>query len=327
MTRYIVGLLALAAPLSACRPPLEKADEFRRGVPTAETVKVSVPGDSNAGQALTVETHQQALRGFVADYAKLTWAVTTVINGGGLFIGTLVRVIIAFPPTSITGDTAVWGPWAGDREAITWKMTVDKVGEHQFQYRLQGQLKGNTSAPWETILAGTHTAALDDQGDPMEGFGNGSFTLDWDARAKLPDAKPNEVGKAHYTYSRVPGDTATVDAQFMQVRDNDTGKLVDVDYGFTRAPGGGGTMEFTHNATAQLGMPAGRYSVRSRWERGGAGRSDARAMEAGGQLVTVSECWNTSFLSMYLKLSAVGFIGYGDEAMDCTFPTAEWSKL
>jgi hypothetical protein len=326
MTRYIVGLLLLAAPLSACRPPLDEVDEFRRGVPTQETVKVTVPGDSS-GQKLTVESHQQALRGTVADYAKLTWAVSTVINGGGLFIGLLVRVIIAFPPTSIAADTAVWGPWASNTEDVTWKMTVHRVGEHQFEYRLEGQPKGNMGAAWVTVLAGTHTAALDAQGDPMEGFGTGSFTLDNDARQTLPGAKPNDVGKAHYTYSRLLGATATVDAQFMQIRDNDTGKLVDVDYSFTHAASGGGTMDFTHNAAAQLGMPAGRYAVRSRWQKGGAGRSDARAMEAGGQPVTVSECWNTNFLSMYLKLSAVGFIGYGDEATDCVFATAEFSKL
>jgi hypothetical protein len=238
-----------------------------------------------------------------------------------------VRTVVAFPPTSLSGDTAVWGPFSGDLDPIMWKVTVDRVGEHKFQYRFEGQPKANPAAPFVTVLAGTHTAALDGSGVPMEGFGVGSFTLDWDARATLPLPNPDEAGKAHYVYSRLPGDTTTVDAQFMQVRDKDTRKLVDVDYGYTRAAVGGGTMDFTYTAAAQLGMPAGRWAVRSRWVAGGAGRSDARAREATADPVTVSECWNQSFLSTYFKVSAVAFIGYGDEASDCAFPTAEFSKL
>jgi hypothetical protein len=331
MTRHTVvtpgvACLALALLAPACRPPsLDEAEEFRRGVPTGETVSAAVP--TRAGQPLTVQ-EEVALRGRTAESYQLTRDVTVVINGGALFVGGLVRAVLRFPPTTLAGDEAVWGPWTGDLEPVTWRLTVTRIAEHQFRYRFDGQPRNQPSVPFVTVLSGTHSAAADAHGDPLEGFGSGEFTLDWDARAKLPAAKATEMGSAAYSYARLPGTVTTVEARFRQVLDEKSQKRVDVDYAYTHQPSGGGTMDFVDNASAQQGMPGGRWSVRSRWLATGAGRTDARASaDTLAGALTASECWDTGFASTFLVHSWEPAAGYGNEAGDCAFTPAEYSKL
>lgn len=323
-----LAIFSLAALVGACEPKLDEADEFRRGVPRKETVEVKVPAGA-LGKALTVESQSQALRGQVADMYVLTYGVTRIINGGGFFVGALVRAVLDYPPSDITGNTATWGPWTDDLEPITWRVTITRVADLMYQYRFDGQPRGNAGAPFVTVLAGTHVASADDHGDPVEGFGAGSFTLDWDVRNNLPQPNPKEVGKAHYAYSRLsPDSPMTVEAQFRNVRDEDTGKLVDVDYAYGRNPGAGGGMDFTEEVPAQAGMPAARLRVRSRWQSGGAGRSDAIAASPDLPMpFSMSECWSGSFLSTFKRSSFDPAGNYGNEATDCVFPTAELSKL
>jgi hypothetical protein len=210
---------------------------------------------------------------------------------------------------------------------VTWKVTDTKVADHQFQYQFDGRPRFKPADPFIAVLSGTHTAAVDGNGDPVEGFGSGSFTIDWDARAKLPLANPREVGTASYTYARMPGVETSVAAQFHQVMD-DQGRRVDVNYAFTHQPGAGGTMDFTDEAPASKGMPAGHWAFRSRWLAGGAGRADARATIAGvAAPATASECWSASFASTFLVRSWDAAAGYGAGATDCAFPAADYSKL
>lgn len=327
MTRHIVAIFALAAFAAGCRPKVEPVDEFRAGVPREETVKVETPM-MTAGKALVVESQSQALKGFNAEYWRLTVGVGAVINGGALFVGALVRSVLHFPPTSLSADTAIWGPFPNADEKIIWKITIKKVGDNKFQYQFEGQSMLDPASPFQTVLAGTHNAAVDDQGDPIEGYGAGSFTLDWNARQKLPMPKTDEVGSVTYNYSRLPGATANVDASFKQVLDKDTKKLIDVDYLYTHHLGGSGTLEFSYDVAAQMGMPDGHATVKSRWQPNGAGRADATLTSSTLMTPgTLSECWNGQANSTFMKRSWAPIFDYGTEATDCVYTSAEYSKL
>ena len=307
---------------------------YRNSIPRGETVMVRVPGASANGQALTVETQSQALtvaQGQTADLYKLTWAANTIFNGGAILVLGLVKTVVGFPPTTLTADTAVWGPWTGDHDPITWKVTVTRKGDHLYAYTFEGRDRNAPSAPFVTVLSGEHTPALDASGRPVEGFGSGNFTLDNDARQTLP-MPGADVGKAHYTYERsAPAAMVFVDAQFMQVKDDERpGQLVDLGYSYRATLGSGGNMQFLHSAPASMTSAGTIWKIKSRWLETGAGRSDV--VGSGGDIpagmsVNLSECWDTSFASRYQKLSWTPLFSWGTEATDCVFTSAEYSTL
>jgi hypothetical protein len=342
MTRqYKLGFASLTAVALVtgvgCRPA-DEADEFRNAVPREETVKMSVPQQAG-GQALVVEVQAQALeQGKTADFLQLTRAVSGVVNGGGGFVLALVKTIVHFPPTTVDAMSATWGPWMDRNDPVAWRLTVTKVGEHKYEYRLDGRDKTMATASFTTVLSGVHTAAVDAAGLPIEGFGSGSFVLDWDARNTLPaaprpplDNQP-DVGKAIYTYARL-SDTAdvSVDAQFRQVKDNDhPGQRVDADYRYRQTPGAGGSMEFVHAAPRTATSQAAIWAVKSRWTKEGAGRSDVKARGGdipAGTEATASECWDASYASRYAAISWWPLGNYGTEATDCVFKTAEYTSF
>lgn len=171
---------------------------------------------------------------------------------------------------------------------------------------------------------------LDAQGNEMEGFGTGTFTLDWDARATLPQPDDN-VGTANYTYDHMgPAAVVQIAAKFRQVKDdNQPGKRVDVDYAFVQNPGADGSMDFLYNVPANATTAGGLGKVRSRWLWSGAGRSDVVVTTTDSTLTyTLSECWDTSYLSVYksVPLSTSATDNYGSES-SCAFPTAQPSTL
>ena len=87
-------------------------------------------------------------------------------------------------------------------------------------------------------------------------------------------------------------------------------------------------MDFTSDTAAQMGMAAGNWAVRSRWDRTGAGRADVRAVNGDAPNgAALSECWDATFSSTFLDASWDPSAHYGNEATDCVFKTAEYSKL
>jgi hypothetical protein len=331
MTRNVAccaSSLLLLLGFSACHPLGRAGSEFATGVPRQETVAMSVPGSEV--KALTVEPDSRALEGQTAEWYAITRAVSATVNGGALAVGALVRLITDYPATTVTLDSAIWGPWQGPLDPVEWKVTITRVGLHQYSYKFEGRDKHAPTAPFVTVLSGVHSPGVDAQGMEMEGFGAGSFTLDWNARATLPGPDGN-VGTAHYVYDHMaPGLVVNVTAQFRQVRDDkQPGKLVDVDYAFVQNPQATGSMDFLYNVPANATSAGGLGKVRSRWQWSGAGRSDVALTTTDSALTyTLSECWDIHYLSIYksVPLSSSATDNYGSEA-SCAFPTAETSSL
>ena len=126
-------------------------------------------------------------------------------------------------------------------------------------------------------------------------YGHGDFVLDWDAAQRLPEHDLN-VGKAAFVYSR-PSPTAQVDigVTFTQIRDDDTGMLVDATYAYAETPGAGGSFQFSVIKDAIATSAAlETVSVRSRWLQTGAGRSDVKLTggDLGAAQATANECWD-----------------------------------
>jgi len=183
-----------------------------------------------------------------------------------------------------------------------------------------------------TILSGTHTRAVNDRGRPIENYGSGSFLVDWDAAQTLPD-HDKAVGVATFTYSRTaPGAVTTIDVDFKGIKDDPPAtELYDAIYRYTATPGAGGDLKYAakrdyypdpHPSNSALED----FTIHSRWQETGAGRTDYQLTNgdvatAGLAPVTVSECWDTSFLSTYLNVSYDDAGDWGVET-SCVFPAA-----
>lgn len=326
------SLLISALMLAGCGR-MDREEEFRSVLPTKEMVEVKTPAQS--GQALTSEeaVHGQG-EGDLSELYKLTRGTTVFVNGGTLRVLGLVDAVTEHRPTTLTEDTAVWGPHTEPLARNTWKLTVKKTGESTYSYTVSAKAKEAQDSAFVDVITGTHTAAVDAAGEPMKGFGEGEFTLDWDKAATLPE-HDNNVGRFTVKYSREDEKSAaTVDAAFRQVRDeNDASKRVDADYRYAATPTQGGQFDFklVQDWYKKEGSAAKEtLTIKSRWLESGAGRSDVELTggDLGTESATANECWDTAFASRYLRASyTLPQVHYGTEASDCAFATASYSSL
>jgi hypothetical protein len=325
--------LALPMALGACKP-LDDADEFRSGVPRHEDVSLAFPGNASTSQALSggEGSVSAPLLGEKSEFYEVTRAITVTVNVATASVLGLVKLITAFPPTSIGMDVAVWGPHTEPLSPNTWRLTVHRLALGQFQYQFEAKDKTKDDSAYVIVLSGHHNVAnpmVHRRRAHLPDYGHGDFIIDWDAAQTLPEHDDN-VGTAAFTYSRLsPTADIMIDVDFHNVRDDETQMLVDATYEYTATPGAGGDFQFTITKNAVVTTTAPEtLSIRSRWQESGAGRSDARFN--GGDLAmgaTANECWDSVFKSVYMTNS------YGDAAKmwgaetACVFPTAEYDSL
>lgn len=330
-----LSILGAALVFAACGG--QKGDEFRAGLPTTEAVKLNVP--AKAGQALEADnlgTAQQALQGQTSDFYKLTRGVTVSVNGGTAFVLNLVKRITEYPATSVSGNTAVWGPHTEALSPNTWKLSVTKVSDTEYTYKLEGKAKTDPDTAFVTVLSGTHHPAMDAQNQVLENYGAGSFLIDWDKSATLPEHDSN-VGSAQITYARTaPGADTSVDVGFTNVKDGDTGNLVSANYKYLEHAAQDGEFQFSidKNVDSDPNRPLIEHlTIKSRWLSTGLGRSDIKATggDVGTTPATVNECWDANFVSRFEAVSWAPndtTYNYGSAASDCgSFTSADYSSL
>ena len=335
MKRYLLvygalGTVALA--VAGCG--MIDGSDFQGATPTAQTVALDVPGGGTAASADGVT--QSALLGDEADSYKLTRGVTVVVNGGTGAVLLLVRTIVSFPPSSRDGDTAVWGPHSEPLAKNAWRLTVTRLAKHQFHWILDGKPKAAGDDAFVTILSGDHTRAVDAAGHHIEHFGNGNFTIDWDAAATLPEHDAN-VGVATFTYSRLPGAADTIDVDFNGVQDDTTHEIFNALYRYSATPGAGGELRYGAvkddlPEPGNTGTAKETVTLHSRWMESGAGRADYRIVGddvtgAVGGPATATECWDTGFASMFLDNSYNDATKKWGAESSCVFPTADFSDV
>jgi len=308
----VTSAVLLAA---ACGP--DGAEAFRNGVPGSNAVTMKLPGSSK--QPLQGEgTRRDGLEGETAMMYGFTRGVTVLVNTGVVATLTLVEKIVAYPPTSVTADTATWGPYTDALSPNTGKLTVERLGPEQFSYTFEGRGKNEPDSAFRVLLSGTHIAT----GDKL---GSGTFLIDWDQAKQLPE-HDNNVGQANITYSKTSTTAdASITALFTNVRDADTGMLVSATSAYTEVPGQGGSLEFSAHKSFVGGPALETMTARSRWQQDGAGRSDAKTV--GGDLTepaTLNECWDSNFASRYFLASYSASGNYGAPSV-CVFASPEYA--
>lgn len=315
MNRFIVAALAIVA--TGCG--VEKADSFRNGYPKSDAVTMKLPGST--GELRGDSKTRQELEGEKAAMYSLTRGVTYVVNGGAGFVLTLVKTIGDSTPTKVSETQAIWGPHTDALSPNTYKFTVTKNRTDDYSYQLEAKGKKEDDAKFRVILSGSHVVKGKD-------LGSGTFLLDWDAAATLPE-HGDDIGTAEYAYAHETADApVSIKATFRGVLDRDAKKPVDVDYVYEATEGKGGAFEFKMIKDLAKGVELENTAVKSRWEQSGAGRSDV--VLSGGNLpvggATFSECWDDTFASRYLVASFDPNAGWGS-ASACAFKDADYSKV
>ena len=337
-----VALTSLA--LVACGP--HKPVDFSQGVPTKEMATVKVPTSSSSGlreagspdlpaadqlQAMA-QAMNQAVQGETADTYRLTVGATYLVNGATEWLLLALASGVTHQPSSVSGDTAVYGPYTPYLSAITWKLTVTRTTFNSFSYILEGQDKTKPSSAWVEVISGSHTVTVDDNDNAIKGFGQGVFLIEWDKAKQLP-GRGSDTGTCEVHYGKVdPKSQAFVDVSFNNVGGGADAKPFNAEYRFTLENDQSGTFQFALDLNLNIFDPAKaaaeRLSIESRWMSTGAGRGDVSAH--GGDLVspvTVNECWDAAFLSRYYAKSDEPALGYGVEATDCAYTAAVYSAL
>ncbi|MDP1824756.1 MAG: hypothetical protein Q8L48_15985 [Archangium sp.] len=314
MKTLMLGLLVL---VSACG--VDKADDFRKGLPQAGDVALKLPAKSS--QPLTsVSTRRDGLEGQTSDFYRLTRETTVFVNTGTAAVLTLVEKIVQYPATTVGQDSAVWGPHTEALSPNTWKLTVTRTATDTYSYLLEGKGKTEADSAYRAVLSGNHVTM-------GQNLGTGSFLIDWDLNRQLPE-NANNFGTVAVTYSRTSATATTqIDAQFTQVRHGTVEPLVDAQYRYWSTPNQGGSFEFQLQKDLVTGAALETGKIKSRWLESGAGRADAQV--SGGDLsapVTMNECWDSGFLSRFQDTSFSPALNYG-AATACAFGTAEYPSL
>ncbi len=343
-TARMAGLVLCGAMVGALGCGKADDGEFTGSVPTSATVALAVPaasaGGAQAASASDVSVRGGALQGKLAADYVLTRTVVGVVNTATAAVLNLVKDITEYPPTTVEGDTAIWGPGTDPLSANTYRLTVTRVAPHVFTYKLDGKAKTAPDTAFVTVLSGTHTRALDGAGHVMKGFGSGDFTLDFDAADTLPQHDDN-VGQIAFQYSRMsPTATVTIDVDFTGVQDHcdpltckTSGQIFDAVYAYSATPGSGGDLQYADAKNYDLTTSAKEtLSIHSRWLETGAGRTDMQLTggDAGVTAATSSECWDANFGSVYSSASydpANPTLNWGAEANCGAFPTAAFITL
>jgi hypothetical protein len=282
--KRIVAALAGLLIITGCTT---EADEFRSGLPSREMVEVAGPTTGSA-QALGAGDRSEFYTG--------TRNATVAVNASTLFVLGTLKWVTDHRPTSIDGDTAIWGPYKGDsgdglRADNDWKLTVTRVEENTFSYSLEAKGPSDPDTAWVVVISGQHERAVDANGVPVERFGAGSFLVDWDAAQALPK-HDDSVGTALVSYARPDASSkATIDVTFEDVKNNDRpGETVDGRYAYSHTPGNGGTFDFKVASDLSEGSQVEALTIRRRWLQTGAGRADVKGHNGIFEGATINEC-------------------------------------
>ena len=289
---------------------LEKTDDveqFREAVPAASSVAVDGPDSTGANGREAASGSRGTLAEAPAAGTPAYWyTFTRNVRDGvnvvtAVILGT-VSFVVHTPPSSVSEDRAVWGPYDGDAlDPVTWRLTVTRIGDHHYHYVVEGRRKADRGGMFLTVLDGDGYDRL------SPSHGDGSFTLDLDNAKTLDPSRhaddagtvtiehelPRDIGRRVNALPRTI--TATVAAPTSEslvigsVANSDhTGSLdvtaiVDID-----------DVKDGVNEDVAIG---------SRWRETGAGRSDITiangSLPAETRQVTATECWGEDFSRVY----------------------------
>jgi hypothetical protein len=284
-----LSVSAAALLLAACGGSNLDPNTVRGALPAADSVQIGTPAASSSASAKalvapgTIAQPSQVPGGappYTPSLAVMSYWTAVTVNVGVWWTLTLVDVITAFPPASCNATSCTWGPWLDNQTQNQWKLVVQKNGS-AYDYVLSGE-SAATQGNFLPVISGTAYPG------PDRYHGNGALTLDFDAGKKL-NPSSNDSGKLDVIYDNRTG--VSIGATLTNGKNGDPANPYPMNavYQFDGTNGSGGVMQvaFENLTTTE------QFSIRTRWNATGAGRSDAQYVAAGGGLtVETSQCWD-----------------------------------
>jgi hypothetical protein len=276
-------LCLLGSLLCACSSTDKPEAPFLAALPTRQTVEVLAPDAGVSPQGDTAELY------------ILTRQTTVAVNGlvGGV-LDTLGNVA-SNPPTTVSPDGATWGPFSDALSPVVWRLAVLQLGPGQHSFLLEIRPKAGTDGDFQTFLQGAS------QGSNPGGPNMGTFSVDLGLAQQLDPVANPDVGQVVAAWNAQPTGRevhvalAGVHAPSLPPASADIGSVL--------FPDGSGALSFDANTTLVVGSDVVNVErVGSHWVASGAGRADAEVHQAdGGWGVQLTECWNSSFDSVYVR--------------------------
>lgn len=305
------AVVAAAALAVGCNQKKDiTAEEARTAVQSQDGVQISAPG---ATAPTSMGASEYSVAGTSSEYKRVTRALAATFNGAVVWSLGIVKLVVAFPPTSCKDDTCTWGPWAaGPLAPAEWKLTVTKVADGEFDYAFSAHLRSQPSAPFVPVLYGTAFPK-------SRLVGHGSFTVDLEAGRAFDDAN-TDTGRLDVTWSNESD--IQVGATFTGCTDKSNGHRSDAKYAYSQSATQG-DLQLAVRDNSATPAPA-TLQLHSRWMMDtGAGRGDAY-FDQGVVSYDASECWSgfaDGFQVVYWSSNSPALPPSGSESA-CAFAPA-----
>lgn len=305
----------------------DEADAFREAVPQQQSIALSGPDSSSSASTAAARPTLRTLGttpatpyakwyGFTREMRRGVNQVTADVLGG-------VWAILHVPPTAISTDSAVWGPYTDELEPASYRFRITRIATDEYDYTLDGRPKTSTrDADFRAVLTGHG------YGKAHALHGQGQFTIDLDVAKSLdPFAHASDSGTVRIDYA-LPHDfldepdflprsiTAKVDPEGDGVYTVES--LANVDH--TGSIHLDAHVDIADSKDRQLEDVV----IDSRWNESGAGRADIEFtggdLPSNTPLVSAVECWGTDFTQSYYQDSVNFSPSAGDETA-CVYPS------
>jgi hypothetical protein len=282
-------LCLLGSLVCACGAAEKPESSLLGALPARDTLAVSAPDGGTAA------TPQGSTAGDIAQLYVLTRQTTQFVNGivGGV-LDTL-GAIAQTPPTQVSPDSAVWGPFSDPLSPVAWRLGIHQLSPNQHAFLLEIRPKAGTDVDFQPFLQGAS------EGSSQAGPSAGTFSVDLELAQQLDPVGNPDLGQVFAAWSsQATGREVHVILQGVHTPSEPP---TSADIGSALFPDGSGALAFDANAALVMGsdvLDVGR--VGSHWIASGAGRADAEVHQVdGGWGAQFTECWNTSFDRVYVR--------------------------
>ena len=277
---------------------LDEDADFLHAIPLSRELRVTAPAAHVWESGFGLSTSIQAL---VADKQSELYLHTRElslgVDNGVLHQLRAIQRLVEGPPAQRSPGHRIWGPFRDPLDPMVSRFVMSRDQDGAFTYALE---QGPARSDGDETETETFTAVISGYFEPArQGLhaGSGTITFDLDAMDRLGSNQSRGLVQVDYDLRQ---GRLSMDLTLHGFGSDPGTPPTDLVVSYQRTAEGAGDLEWaTWDEQRRL------IEVRSRWNPEGAGRSDLRITPLGhGQVVLISECWDSGFTLVYSLVTA-----------------------